>query len=37
MRVGLMPLFGGDTAEPDYIARISRGLDERGFKECLKK
>ena len=31
MRVGLMPLFGGDTAEPDYVARIAKGLEERGF------
>lgn len=31
MKVGIMPLFGGDTAQPDYIARIARGLDERGF------
>ena len=31
MNVGLMPLFGGETSEPEYIARISRGLEERGF------
>lgn len=31
MKVGIMPLFGGDTAQPDYIARIARGLDDRGF------
>ena len=31
MKVGIMPLFGGDTAEPGYIARIARGLDDRGF------
>lgn len=31
MKVGIMPLFGGDTAEPSYVARIARGLDERGF------
>lgn len=26
-----MPLFGGDTAAPDYVARIARGLEQRGF------
>lgn len=31
MKIGLMPLFGGDTAEPAYVARIARGLEERGF------
>ncbi len=31
MNVGLMPLFGGETAEPEYVARIARGLEERGF------
>ena len=31
MKVGLMPLFGGETSEPDYVARIARGLEERGF------
>ena len=31
MKVGAMPLFGGDTAAPDYVARIARGLEERGF------
>lgn len=31
MKVGVMPLFGGDTAAPDYVARIARGLEERGF------
>ena len=31
MKVGLMPLFGGETAEPDYVARIAKGLEERGF------
>lgn len=31
MKIGIMPLFGGDTAEPAYVARIARGLEERGF------
>ncbi|MCB1153046.1 LLM class F420-dependent oxidoreductase [bacterium] len=31
MKVGIMPLFGGDTAQPEYVARIARGLEERGF------
>jgi probable F420-dependent oxidoreductase len=31
MKVGIMPLFGGATAEPGYVARIARGLEERGF------
>lgn len=31
MQVGIMPLFGGETAQPDYVARIARGLEERGF------
>lgn len=31
MKVGIMPLFGGETSAPDYVARIARGLDERGF------
>jgi len=31
MKVGLMPLFGGQTSDPEYVARIARGLDERGF------
>ena len=26
MKVGIMPLFGGDTAEPGYIARIARDM-----------
>jgi len=26
-----MPLFGGETSQPEYVARIARGLDERGF------
>ncbi len=31
MKVGVMPLFGGETAEPSYVARIARGMEERGF------
>lgn len=31
MKVGLMPLFGGETAEPEYVARIVGGMEERGF------
>ena len=31
MKVGIMPLFGGATAEPEYVADIARGLEERGF------
>ncbi|MGD9602207.1 MAG: LLM class F420-dependent oxidoreductase [Gammaproteobacteria bacterium] len=31
MKVGIMPLFGGDTAEPAYVARIARHLEDRGF------
>lgn len=31
MKVGIMPLFGGDTADPEYVARIARGLEERGY------
>ncbi len=31
MKVGLMPLFGGATAAPDYVARIAGGLEQRGF------
>ena len=31
MKVGLMPLFGGETSEPDYVAKIAAGLEERGF------
>ena len=26
-----MPLFGGEAAEPGYVARIAHGLEERGF------
>jgi probable F420-dependent oxidoreductase len=31
MKVGIMPLFGGATSEPEYVARISRSLEERGY------
>ena len=31
MKVGLMPLFGGETADPDYVARIAKGLEDKGF------
>jgi probable F420-dependent oxidoreductase len=31
MKVGIMPLFGGATAEAGYVARIAAGLEDRGF------
>ena len=31
MKVGLMPLFGGETSEPDYVARIAKGIEDKGF------
>ena len=31
MKVGLMPLFGGSTSESEYVARIGKGLEDRGF------
>ncbi len=31
MKVGLMPLFGGATAEAEYVAKIGKGLEDRGF------
>ncbi len=31
MKVGIMPLFGGETAQPQYVARIAKELEERGF------
>ncbi len=31
MKIGLMPLFGGETAAPDYVARMARGIEARGF------
>jgi len=31
MKIGIMPLFGGATADPEYVARIGRGLEERGY------
>ena len=31
MKVGIMPLFGGATSEPEYVARIGRSLEERGY------
>lgn len=26
-----MPLFGGETSDPEYVARMARGIEERGF------
>ena len=31
MKIGIMPLFGGETSAPEYVARIARGLEQRGF------
>lgn len=31
MQIGIMPLFGGETAEAEYVARMARGIEERGF------
>ena len=31
MKVGVMAQFGGETSAPDYVARMARGLEERGF------
>ena len=31
MKVGIMPLFGGETAEPEYVSKIARDLEDRGF------
>jgi probable F420-dependent oxidoreductase len=31
MKVGLMPLFGGATSEPEYVARIAKTMDDRGY------
>jgi probable F420-dependent oxidoreductase len=31
MKVGLMPLFGGSTSEPEYVARLAKGMEDRGF------
>jgi probable F420-dependent oxidoreductase len=31
MKVGIMPLFGGDTSEPKYVEKIAKGLEERGY------
>jgi probable F420-dependent oxidoreductase len=31
MKVGLMPLFGGPTAEPEYVARMAKGIEDMGF------
>lgn len=30
MNVAVVPPYGGDTAVPDYVARIARGLKQRG-------
>ena len=31
MKVGVFPQFGGATSAPDYVARMARGIEERGF------
>ncbi len=31
MKVGLMPLFGGTTSDPEYVARMAKGMEDRGF------
>jgi len=31
MKVGVIPLFAAETAQPDYVERIVKGLEERGF------
>ncbi len=31
MKVGLITQFGGETSRPDYVARMSRGIEDRGF------
>ena len=31
MKVGIMPLFGGETAEPSYISRIVQRMEGQGF------
>jgi len=31
MKVGIMPLFGGETAQAGYVARIARALEDQGF------
>ncbi|MFT4563576.1 MAG: putative F420-dependent oxidoreductase [Gammaproteobacteria bacterium] len=31
MKVGVMTQFGGDMTAPEYVARMGRGLEERGF------
>jgi len=31
MKVGIMPLFGGETAEAGYIARLARKIEDLGF------
>ena len=31
MKVGVMAQFGGETSAPDYVARMSRSLEDRGF------
>jgi probable F420-dependent oxidoreductase len=31
MKVGVMTQFGGETSAPEYVARMGRAMDERGF------
>ncbi len=31
MKVGVFPQFGGETSSPEYVARMARGIEERGF------
>jgi probable F420-dependent oxidoreductase len=31
MKVGVMAQFGGETSAPDYVARMARSLEDRGF------
>ncbi|MEX2482171.1 MAG: LLM class F420-dependent oxidoreductase [Gammaproteobacteria bacterium] len=31
MKVGIMPLFGGETSAPDYVGRIARKIEAYGY------
>jgi probable F420-dependent oxidoreductase len=31
MKVGIMPLFGGETSDANYVARIARKLEDYGY------
>jgi probable F420-dependent oxidoreductase len=31
MKIGIMPLFGGETSDPQYVAKIAKALEERGY------